>query len=43
MKGEWPDALPPESIAQMTSHGSMTTEAFVNWLTHFNHYKDAGS
>ena len=43
MKGEWVDALPPGSIAQMTSHGSTTTEAFVNWLTHFSHYKVAGS
>ena len=43
MKGEWIDALPPGSIAQMTSRGSMTTEAFVNWLTHFSHYKVAGS
>jgi len=28
---------------KMTSCGSMTTEAFVNWLTHFSHYKVAGS
>jgi hypothetical protein len=27
----------------MTSRGSMTTAAFVNWLTHFSHYKAAGS
>lgn len=26
----------------MTSYGSMTTEAFVNWLLHFSHYKYAG-
>jgi hypothetical protein len=43
MKGEWLDALPPGSIAQMASHGSMTTEAFVNWLTHFSRYKVAVS
>jgi hypothetical protein len=35
-------ALPPESIAQMTSRGSIT-EAFVNWLTPFSRYKVAGS
>ena len=27
----------------MTSCGSMTTEAFVNWLPHFNRYKVSGS
>jgi DDE superfamily endonuclease. len=43
MKGEWLDALPPGSIAQMTSRGSMTTEAFDNWLTHFSRYEVAGS
>lgn len=43
MKGEWLDALPPGSITQMTSHGSMTTEAFVNWFMHFSHYKVTGS
>ena len=43
MKGEWLDALPPGSIAQMTIRGSMATEAFVNWQTHFSHYKVAGS
>ena len=43
IKGEWLEALPPGSIAQMTSCGSMTTEASVNWLTHFSHYKVAGS
>ena len=43
MKGEWLHALPPGSITQMTSHGSMTTQAFVNWFTHFSHYKVAGS
>ena len=42
MVGEWLDALPPWSIAQMTSCGSMTTEAFVNLLTHFSRYKCAG-
>jgi hypothetical protein len=42
MVGEWLDALPPGSIAQMTSSGSMTTEAFVNWLTRFSRYKGAG-
>jgi hypothetical protein len=30
MVGEWLDALPPGSIAQMTSSGSMTIEAFVS-------------
>ena len=43
MKGEWLDALPPGSITQMTCHGSMTTEAFVNWFTYFSHYKVAAS
>lgn len=42
MFGEWRDALPPGSLAQMTSSGSMTTEAFVNWLTRFSRYKGAG-
>jgi hypothetical protein len=41
MKGEWLDALTPGSIAQLTTRGSMTAEAFVNWLTHFIHYKVA--
>jgi len=27
----------------MTSRGSMITEAFVNWITHFSRYKAAGS
>jgi hypothetical protein len=26
----------------MTSHGSMTTPAFLNWLAHFSHHKVAG-
>jgi len=43
LKGEWLDALPPGSVTQMISHGSMTTEAFVNWFMHFSHYKVAGS
>jgi hypothetical protein len=38
MKREWLDALSPGSIAQMTSRGSMITEAFVHWLAHFSHY-----
>ena len=42
MKGEWLHALHPGSTAQMTSGGSIT-EAFVNWLTHFSHYKVAGT
>ena len=42
MKGEWLDTLPPGSLTQMTSHGSMMTEAFVNWVIHFSHYKVAG-
>lgn len=41
MKGEWLSALTPGSIAQLTTHGSMTTEAFVNWFTHFIYYKVA--
>ena len=41
MVGEWLDALPPGSIAQMTISGSTTTEAFVNWLTRFGPYKGA--
>ena len=43
MKGEWLDAIPPGSIAQMTNRGSMTADAFGNRLTHFSHYKVAGS
>jgi hypothetical protein len=43
MKGDWLDAFSSGSIAQMTSRGSMITEAFVNWLTHFSCYKVAGS
>ena len=42
MMGEWLDALHPGSTVQTTSRGSIT-EAFVNWLTHFSHYKFAGS
>lgn len=42
MKGEF-DALPPGSIAQMTSRGIMIIEAFLNWLTHFSRYKVAVS
>jgi hypothetical protein len=42
MKVKRLDALPPGSIAQMTSRGSMITEAFVNWLTPFSRYKVAG-
>jgi len=42
MVREWHYALPPGSIAQMTSSGRMATEAFVNWLTLFSHYKHAG-
>jgi hypothetical protein len=41
MKGEWLGALTPGSIAQLTRRGSMTTEAFVNWLKHLIHYKGA--
>jgi hypothetical protein len=43
MVGEWHYTLPPGSIAQITSSGKMATEAFVNWLTRFSHYKGAGS
>ena len=43
MKGEWLNALSPGSIAQMTSRGSMITEASVHWLTHFSHYKFKGT
>ena len=39
MKGEWLDALLAVSVAQMTSRGSVTAEAFVNYLTHFSLYK----
>jgi hypothetical protein len=42
MDAEWLDALPPGSIAHMTSSGSMTTEAVVEWLTHFSRYKGEG-
>ena len=42
MKGEGLDVSPPGFIAQMTSRGSMTTEAIVNWLTHFSRYEVAG-
>jgi hypothetical protein len=42
MVGEWLDALPPGSKAQMTSSGSMTTEVFVSWLTRFSRYKVGG-
>jgi len=41
MKGDWLRTLTPGSIAQLTSRGSMTIEAFANWLTHFIHYKVA--
>jgi len=43
MKVKRLDALPPGSIAQMTSRGSMITEAFVKWLTPFSLYKVADS
>jgi hypothetical protein len=42
MDGEWFDTIPARSIAQTTSSGSMTTEAFVDWLTHFSRYKGEG-
>ena len=42
MDGEELEALLPGCIAQMTSNGSMTTEAFVHWLTLFSRYKGAG-
>jgi len=43
MKGKRLDALPTGAIAQMTSRGSVITEAFFNWLMHFSRYKVAGS
>jgi hypothetical protein len=42
MNGAWLEVLHPGSVAQMTSHGSMTTQAFLNWLAHFSYYKVAG-
>jgi len=42
-EGKRLDALPPGSIAQMTSRGSVIIEAFVNYLTHFSRYKVSGS
>ena len=43
MKPEWKDNLPAGSDCQMTSKGSMTTEAFCVWLDHFARFKPNGS
>ncbi|CAG4937489.1 unnamed protein product [Parnassius apollo] len=43
MKGEWLDSLPTGAVAQMTPKGSMTTDAFVNWIHHFSKFKLPGN
>lgn len=42
LKPEWTDHLPPGSTAMMTQKGSMTNEAFISWLAHFEKFKNAG-
>lgn len=42
LKAEWGDHLPPGSKIMMTGKGSMTSEAFISWLTHFSKYKNPG-
>ena len=42
MKPEFADDLPAGSVCRMTEKGSMTTNAFVEWLHHFGCHKPAG-
>lgn len=41
-KPEWKDNLPQGSILMMTAKGSMTTEAFVEYIKHFAKFKPEG-
>lgn len=42
IKPEWYITLPSESKILMTKRGSMTTDAFIQWLDHFARFKSPG-
>lgn len=42
VKPEWYITLPEESKILMTKKGSMTTDAFIQWLDHFAKFKSPG-
>lgn len=41
-KPEWCVNLPPGSVIEMTTKGSMTTQTFVKWIDHFSNFKPPG-
>lgn len=42
IKPEWYYNLPPESKILMTKKGSMTVDAFIEWIDHFSRFKSPG-